>query len=228
MKRAFTLVEVLTVVLIIGILATITTYSYGSSLARSRDYQRLTDMQSVKNTLDQFYLDNRAYPKNHFTTVADAIGYPWVAQFQLEKYPSGSNCASTQVPKDYLTPRYITALPEDPKNKLALNVDCKMEPPPNGRPVGHGQYLYVGLVANQVDQPVDYVLFARMERKNNVSEQKPSVSDLRKYPYSAGIIDIGNGSTGMPYNYCDKRYNNPTGPICDFNYFARAGSLPTQ
>ena len=62
MKRAFTLTEVLTVIVIIGILATLGSYTYATAQVRSRDSQRIADLEFIGNGLEQFYLDNRSYP----------------------------------------------------------------------------------------------------------------------------------------------------------------------
>ena len=61
-KRGFTLIEILTVILIIGVLVSVTSYVFNSSLIRSRDTQRKTDLDTIKNALEQYYLDTRTYP----------------------------------------------------------------------------------------------------------------------------------------------------------------------
>jgi|GEM_PF-1229600 len=224
-SRAFTLVEVLTVIAIIGILVAVSTYAFQSSLIRSRDYQRLTDMQTLHNTLQQSYLDNRSYPPNHFTTFEGGSSYPWVAKYQLEKYIG--QCAN--IDKSYLAPRYISTIPEDPSYKLRFTEQCGVNFYRPNLPAGYGQYLYIGLVANQGDPVRDYLLFARMERPNNVTNQKPDAAELiAKYPYSANIIDINNSSAGLPYYYCDQSEPDPVAESCSYNYYLRAGAIQPQ
>ncbi|HUD21036.1 MAG TPA: type II secretion system protein [Candidatus Saccharimonadales bacterium] len=98
-RSAFTLVEVLTVIAIIGILVTITTYVYSAALIRSRDKQRLTDLQTIQNGLEQYYLDYRTYPP-----VIDTSDL--TVRFQLETGCAGKQC---------LAPKYLTTTPVDPK-----------------------------------------------------------------------------------------------------------------
>ena len=61
-KRAFTLIELLVVVAIIGILATIIISSLNSARSKARDAQRERDIQTIKNALEMYYLDNGEYP----------------------------------------------------------------------------------------------------------------------------------------------------------------------
>jgi prepilin-type N-terminal cleavage/methylation domain-containing protein len=98
-KRAFTLIEVLTVISIIGILVSITSYVYASSLIRSRDQERLTELDTIKGSLEQYYMDHRSYP-NRDASIKDGTGDPsLVASVLLEKT---------------LSPNYLATIPTDP------------------------------------------------------------------------------------------------------------------
>jgi prepilin-type N-terminal cleavage/methylation domain-containing protein len=222
-RRAFTLIEVLTVVAIIGVLVSITTYVYSSSLVRSRDYQRRSDIATIQNSLEQFYLENRSYPPNHFDLRPGGGGYPWVAKYQLEEYVSGE-CSAQQTDKPYLAPKYINSIPEDPIHKLAFTSECSIFNPAADLPTGYGQYLYIGLIADADDPVRDFLVVGRMESKVNVSEQKPDATELQnKYPYSANILNISGTTGGFSYTYCDKGNSNPVHRNCSFNYYVRAG-----
>lgn len=61
-KAGFTLVEVLVVVAIIGIMATLMIISYNSSLKKSRDSRRLADAESIKLACVMYADKNNAYP----------------------------------------------------------------------------------------------------------------------------------------------------------------------
>lgn len=222
-RRAFTLVEVLTVVAIIGILVSITTYVYSSSLLRSRDYQRRSDIATIQNSLEQFYLDNRSYPANHFNLTPGGGGYPWVAKYQLEEFVSGE-CSAQQFDKPYLAPKYTNSIPEDPIHKLTFTPECAINNSNIGLPAGHGQFIYMGLIADEGDPVRDFLLMARMESKTNVSDTKPNATELQnKYPYSANILNLTGASGGFSYNYCDKTSRDPVDRSCNFNYYVRAG-----
>lgn len=63
MKKAFTLIELLIVIAIIGILAGILFVSIGQNpLIRARDTKRISDLQNLRTALTLYYTDNNAYP----------------------------------------------------------------------------------------------------------------------------------------------------------------------
>ncbi|MCR4278065.1 MAG: prepilin-type N-terminal cleavage/methylation domain-containing protein [Candidatus Berkelbacteria bacterium] len=127
MRRSFTLIEVLTVIAIIGILASLGAYTYAASLTRSRDSQRIADLQFIRNGLEQFYVDNRGYP------LFDADKNLPQASWQLE-----DSYACHIITKKYLAPKYLANVPQDPSSKFSINSgDCA--------PSAYGQYLYYGL-----------------------------------------------------------------------------------
>lgn len=62
MKKAFTLIEVLVVVTIISILASIAAVSYSSSLKQSRDARRKTDLEQIRAAVEMYKSYNNVYP----------------------------------------------------------------------------------------------------------------------------------------------------------------------
>lgn len=164
MRRAFTLVEVLTVIVIIGILASLTLYIFSASLARSRDSQRLSDLQSLKNALEQYYLDHRQYPPYQENS-PEAI---YAARWQLEQ---GFDCQGVA---KFLAPTYLDMIPEDPRYKLgALVPPCSTN--------YFGQYLYFPLP--KTGPPSQFYLIARMERVININWQDPILAELTAAGY---------------------------------------------
>lgn len=62
-KTGFTLLELLIVIAIIGILASLATVSYASAQKKARDSQRQSDLKAIQNALEQYYADNQgSYP----------------------------------------------------------------------------------------------------------------------------------------------------------------------
>ncbi len=60
--KGFTLIELLVVLGIIAILAAIVVVSFNSSRIKSRDSQRVHDIQQIRTALELYYNRNRAYP----------------------------------------------------------------------------------------------------------------------------------------------------------------------
>lgn len=61
-KKGFTLVELLIVMSIIGVLATIVIGSFASSQMRGRDAQRKSDLKQISSSLEIYYNDHGKYP----------------------------------------------------------------------------------------------------------------------------------------------------------------------
>ena len=62
MKKAFTLVELLVVISIIGTLVAILLPNFMGARERARDSQKIQDAYAIKNALRMYYNDNQAYP----------------------------------------------------------------------------------------------------------------------------------------------------------------------
>ena len=63
-QSGFTLIEILIVMVIIGILATLSIGSFQSSQQKARDAERKSDLQQIANSLEAYYSDHRQYPEH--------------------------------------------------------------------------------------------------------------------------------------------------------------------
>jgi prepilin-type N-terminal cleavage/methylation domain-containing protein len=61
-NKGFTLVELLVVVAIIGLLASIIIVSLNSARTRAKDARRLSDIRAIISALELYYHDNEQYP----------------------------------------------------------------------------------------------------------------------------------------------------------------------
>lgn len=66
-QSGFTIIELLIVIAVIAILALLTINNYVGVQAKGRDAGRLTDINNIKDKLEEYYNDNSGYP-NTFTT----------------------------------------------------------------------------------------------------------------------------------------------------------------
>jgi len=75
-KWAFTLIELLVVITIMGILATGAVNVFTTQLQKARDSTRISDLNALRNAVEQFYQDKANYPLKNvdFPTKADGIG----------------------------------------------------------------------------------------------------------------------------------------------------------
>ena len=62
MKKGFTIVELLVVIVVIGILAAITVVSYSGVTSKARTAQAQSNANSVRQVADIYYTDNGYYP----------------------------------------------------------------------------------------------------------------------------------------------------------------------
>ena len=95
-QDGFTLIELMVVILIIGLLATIVVQNLRSATDKAKRVKAQADIAQIKSALDRYYLDNGSYP----TTDQGLTG--------LVTAPTAGD-----VPKDWGGP-YIEKVPPDP------------------------------------------------------------------------------------------------------------------
>jgi len=100
--RGFTIIELLTVIAIIGILASIVMASLSSSRSKGRDARGITDVKNIELALRLYYPDNGMYPLNIYAGTGSA-------------------------PNSGLAPTYLPRVPTDPSYGTAGN-NCTSNP----------------------------------------------------------------------------------------------------
>lgn len=101
-KTAFTLVELLVTITIMGVLATITMNIYNSQIKKSQDATRIEDLKSLETAMYAYFSDNNKF-----------VSKPQISGNQF----TGWNDAETrdrikEVRDQFL--RYMTSIPSDP------------------------------------------------------------------------------------------------------------------
>lgn len=95
LDQGFTLVEILVVMVIIGILATIGSNSFRASQIKSRDAKRKADLRHISESLEAYYNDMGRYPDK-------------------DDFNADLNSGSSFVNPNASTTIYMVNLPKDP------------------------------------------------------------------------------------------------------------------
>jgi general secretion pathway protein G len=96
-QDGFTLIEIMVVILILGLLATIVVQSLRGAADKAKRTKAQADIAEFKTALDRYYLDNGRYP-----TTDQGLG-------ALVAPPTNG-----QIPSNYEQGGYIERLPRDP------------------------------------------------------------------------------------------------------------------
>lgn len=125
-RQAFTLLELLVVIAMIGVLISLGVASFSSAQRKARDSRRKEDLKAVQNGLEQYYADNNGrYPINAANTMATIIAAAGTAYFPAGAPVDPKNTATlyyrlTSTPTSYCT----CALLEITGTGNASNASC--------------------------------------------------------------------------------------------------------
>lgn len=142
-ESAFTLVELLVVMAIIGILATLIVGGFRSSQRRSRDAARKSDLGQIARALEMFYSDYQVYPPSNNSGQIIACPYnkndpaqSGACIFGSGNLSDGPTTYMREIPEDphggtyfyrYLSSEngfQIFAHLENPEDPGCINTDC--------------------------------------------------------------------------------------------------------
>lgn len=104
-RKAFTLVELLVVVAIIGILASLIILNLMKAKSASRDARRAGDISMIKKAVEAYFVENTKYPPTP-TGCTNKFSSP-----ELDYWASGSCLTDTYIVG---VTNYIAVLPKDP------------------------------------------------------------------------------------------------------------------
>ena len=99
-KDGFTIVELLVVVVVIAILASITIVSYSGIQEKAKDVRRVTEVKSIQDALEFYYMDRGVYPPGCGSDAKD------------------STACSVWFLEEYLIPEYVGNMPQSDPNGL--------------------------------------------------------------------------------------------------------------
>lgn len=80
MKKGFTLVEIIIVLVLIGILVTMVTPIYRTSVIRAREAVLKENLFQIRDAISKYYYDKQKYP----TSMEDLVTYKYLSRVPLD------------------------------------------------------------------------------------------------------------------------------------------------
>ncbi|MDB4940032.1 MAG: hypothetical protein JWO40_457 [Candidatus Doudnabacteria bacterium] len=110
-QTAFTLIELLIVIAIIALLASILLIALGTVRKRARVATRIANLSATKNGLDFYFHVNSSYPNPNSIYRTQCAGY-------------GNQIPTLGDVLQGVTPTYLTSVPVDPAMQIATTENC--------------------------------------------------------------------------------------------------------
>jgi len=168
-KKGFTLIEMLVVIAIIGLLATLILVNINRAAAKARDSRRLAEIKQIQNALAMYYVDHNAYP------ISGNCGSTSPSANWCNSIQSLSNDHWIRNGTSDLSP-YIKQDPTDP-NPVSV---------PNWAPVRGGTYFYYSNTGQW------YMIVFGLEQTSHPFQAQDGVTDCggTYYHYGNGVNGI--------------------------------------
>ena len=135
LKKGFSLIEVLVVIGIIILLATIVIVAVSSSRQKARDARRIADINQVRIALEQYFNVSKSYPSSSptgYCSLASQLA-PYLSVLPRDPQDAGASCSATSryeyyiertlQPQQWLLRTTFLELPSSQKAAFASDLD---------------------------------------------------------------------------------------------------------
>jgi general secretion pathway protein G len=95
LKRGFTMVELMAVLIILGLLAAVVVKNFVGQVDRGRVITTKASLRELHTAIKQFYMDSGRWP-----TEDEGLGVLVLQPADVQNYPPGGYIETTEVPKD--------------------------------------------------------------------------------------------------------------------------------
>lgn len=98
MRKAFTLIELMIVIMILGVLAALISGNFISSLKKGRDAQRKSDLAQMQRALEMYYDDFKVYPTataNPGLSFGDPLSEVTSGKIYMQRLPKDPSSSRT-------------------------------------------------------------------------------------------------------------------------------------
>jgi len=102
-QNGFTLLEILVVIALLGILATIIMGSYLASLKKARDSRRKQDLEQISRALELYYSQNNSYPEDIDVDFGGPLENPNGGDYYMKMLPQDPSGATSGYNYDYIS-----------------------------------------------------------------------------------------------------------------------------
>jgi type II secretion system protein G len=153
-KKGFTLIEIIIVISIIGLIATIGMSSYSILNKNARDARRKADLEQVRSALELYRSNNGTYPTTNSAWYGTCTA-GW------------ATVTSDYVP-NLVADGYIQKLPQDPRNGQSFS------------PCNDGGMVCYTYISNGIDFKLIAVCGAEIPPNSNDDYYDPGAGGIRK------------------------------------------------
>ncbi len=109
-KKAFTIVELLVVMAVIGVLLSLAVFGIQALQKNQRETQRLNDLRNIQGSLESFYSKYRRYPINTMEVAAEGTNF----YIDYGQHGQGGTIIFATIPIQSLTPSFFPDIYNNP------------------------------------------------------------------------------------------------------------------